>query len=450
MVSHAHLECFQSFNNINNSNPRYPWSISEMATPIKDELDSEDPFSQMESLISEKLDDPIRLLKERKESLLSEVTRLRTEYSQKKQTQDQELDELRASKEEMLSIASLMKENQAQGEIMKAVKNLEVRISASAQDAVPFPEINFICDTSELSDLIPTLGEIRLRGDPEPPTPSSDPSDPTSSASTDKKPSFSFGSLGRKSGEVDNPNAICIDDANERVYVTDMGKSLIHIFSLKGEYLDVFGKGKMSAPYGIVAHEGYVYVTDFEVGNLLKFSCGEYDLVKKTNSRTPDEHLKRPYGLDACKSEIFVVESFKHRISVYSTDLSYKGTLPSGVIKKAFAISAKNKSVYVLETRTNLIKELDKQTGDVKRSIAIDKDGIHFFNANSFCFDASNTLYISNKDASFIKKIPSEAGYIQLLQTSKWGVGDVRGLAVDKENRVFVLFGKGNFCIAII
>ena len=426
-----------------------------MASPLtnkpssREDEEGEDPFSQAETLIHEALDDPIKLLSGRKDHLLSEIRSLRRDYDEKKKASSEGLDELRSSREEMLSITSLMKENQAQGEMLKAVKNLEVRIAEQEALSPPLPEINFTCDTRELTDLIPTLGDIRLGGEPEAAAaPAADSTE--GSTPVDKKPSKSFGTLGRKVGEVNNPNAICVDDENDRIYVTDMGKSLVHVFTLQGEYLREFGRGKMSGPHGVVSHAGHVYVTDFEVNTVFKFRHEGYELVKKTNSRTPDEHLNKPHGIDADRSELYVVEPYKHRVSVFGTDLAYKGTLLSGIVKKAFSIRVLNRRLYVLEGRTNLIRVLDLQTGEVKKSIVIDDDGIPLFKANSFVFDSSENLFVSDLGGNYVKKIPKQGGFIQLVQVARWGVSDIRGVAIDKEDRVFVLFGRGPFCLVMI
>ena len=422
-----------------------------MASPItriREDEEIEDPFSQAESQIHEALDEPIKLLTERKQKLLSDIDTLRKDYDDKKKSSVDGLQELKSSRDEMTNITSMMRENQAQGEMMKAIKNLETRIAEQEKNLPPLPEIYFTCDTSELTDLIPTLGEIRLTSDPETANHASEQPDPNNPI--EKKPVKSFGTFGRKPGEIDNPNSICVDNENDKIYITDMGKSLIHVFSIQGEYLREFGKGKMSAPYGIVSHSGYIYVTDFEVNTIFKFKQEEFEVVKKTNSRTPDDRLNHPYGIAADRSELYVVEPFRHRVSVFGTDLTYKGTLLSGAIKKSFALRVLNRKLFVLQNRTNSIKVLDLESGDVKKSIVIDEDGIPMFKALSFVFDSNENIFVSNTGCNFLKKVPKEGGFVQLLQLGKWGVSDFRGVAVDKEDRLFVLFGKGPFSVAIL
>lgn len=422
-----------------------------MATPItrnREDEEVEDTFSQAESQIHEALDEPIKLLSERRKKLLSDIDALREGYNDKKKSCLDGIEELKSSRDEMLNITSMMKENQAQGEMMKAIKNLETRITEQEETSPPLPEIYFTCDTSELTDLIPTLGEIRLASDPETASHASEQLDPNNPI--EKKPVKSFGTFGRKTGEIDNPNSIYVDNENDKIYITDMGKSLIHVFSTQGEYLREFGKGKMSAPYGIVSHSGYIYVTDFEVNSIFKFKQEEFEAVKKTNSRTADDRLNHPYGIAADKSELYVVEPFRHRVSVFGTDLTYKGTLLSGNIKKSFAIRVLNRKLFVLQNRANCIKVLDLQTGEVKKSIAIDEDGIPMFKALSFVFDSNEDIFVSNMGGNFLKKVPKQGGFVQLLQLGKWGVSDIRGVAVDKEDRIFVLFGRGPFSVAIL
>ena len=421
-----------------------------MASPItrREDEETEDPFSQAESQIHEALDEPIKLLTERKQKLISDIETLRMGYNDKKKSCLDSLEELKSSRDEMLNITSMMKENQAQGEMMKAIKNLETRITEQEEILPPLPEIYFTCDTSELTDLIPTIGEIRLASDPETTSHASEQPDPNNPI--EKKPIKSFGIFGRKPGEIDNPNSICVDNENDKIYITDMGKSLVHVFSTQGEYLREFGKGKMSAPYGIVSHSGHIYVTDFEVNTIFKFKQEEFEIVKKTNSRTSDDRLNRPHGIAADKSELYVVEPYRHRVSVFGTDLTYKGTLLSGALKKSFAVRVLNRKLFVLQNRTNSIKVLDLQSGDVKKSIVIDEDGIPMFKALSFVFDSNEDLFVSNMGSNFLKKVPKQGGFVQLLQLGKWGVSDIRGVAVDKEDRVFVLFGRGPFSVAIL
>ena len=366
-----------------------------MATP--DSIDSQAVFTEIEDCVSSVLDEPISLFSERKQYLLDKIAEVREEYNEKKSEQLRNIEELKAAKYELLCISSLMKENQAQGELHKSIANLEEKITSLELEIPTPPKMRFTYELDQLKQIenfIRNFGQIEFEK-------SKVEMNDKQSITVDKlvekqinkvqqKKSVipvkqrdyttikthqtKVAKFGKGESDVSDPGYIYIDELKEHVYVCDGGNGRIQVFTTCGDYVRAFGNNQLVSPVGIVLYREEIYVTDFFKQCLFKYNSA-LTYVKKLG-RKQGYTFSYPHGIDVDDDEVFVAEPFKHKISVFSLDLEHLRTLCTGIIKKCYAIKVRDGVITALEYSTNTIKLLQAQSGDLIRSISINKDGV--------------------------------------------------------------------------
>ncbi|MBR3812553.1 MAG: tetratricopeptide repeat protein [Spirochaetaceae bacterium] len=125
-----------------------------------------------------------------------------------------------------------------------------------------------------------------------------------------------FGSKGRKTGELLGPQYMALD-SSENIYVSDFGNARIDVFNSEGEGLFSFGRPVgdfegLSAPSGVAVVNDVVYVADSTPGTVYMFdTAGNYlDVLVPKGTFVRPEALKKwqNYLLVADSNHIFAVD----------------------------------------------------------------------------------------------------------------------------------------------
>lgn len=186
--------------------------------------------------------------------------------------------------------------------------------------------------------------------------------------------------------------------ASGRLYVTDVGRRVIHSFDPKGnKYRLIDGEkfGGFAWPVGVaVDKEENVYVTDSELNRVLVFSKGG----KYLRDIEHKGKIMRPTGIavDREAGIIYIVDTIGHRIHVYTTEGKYKSSFGEngendGYFNFPTSIAiGRDGNLYVMDSMNFRVQIFDKagrflykfgELGDTTgtfarpRSIALDVDG---------------------------------------------------------------------------
>ena len=125
-----------------------------------------------------------------------------------------------------------------------------------------------------------------------------------------------FGSKGRKVGEMLGPQYMALD-SSENIYVSDFGNARIDVFNSEGQGLFTFGRPVgdfegLSAPSGITVINDVVYVADSTPGTIYMFdTAGNYlDILVPKGTFLRPEALKKweNYILVADTNRVFAVD----------------------------------------------------------------------------------------------------------------------------------------------
>lgn len=222
-----------------------------------------------------------------------------------------------------------------------------------------------------------------------------------------------WGTLGRGSGEFDNPEALAVDN-NGYVYVSDSGNGRVQKFDSKGNFITEWGnhgtgRGEFRRNCGIaVSKDGkYVYVVDMGNHRVQKFrSDGTFITLWKTEGEAEEEKYS-PRGI-AVDDEGYVYVSEQGpsdgycRIQKFTADgnLEKYWTMEHGYSRGVpglydIAIDEEG-DLYVLDTRA---KKLLKFTSDGK---LISKWEIH---GNGIAIDSNGYVYVVNKKTNRLLKL---------------------------------------------
>ena len=165
-----------------------------------------------------------------------------------------------------------------------------------------------------------------------------------------------WGRQGTGDGEFDLPWGICLD-SDGNVYVADWRNIRVQKFSAEGAFLAKFGVsdtgvGELNHPSDVaVDSEGDVYVTDWSghrlqvyapdgafitslVGDAQQpspwaqtFIDANPDVIKARRrvNMEPEWRFRRPIAVNVdAENRIFVLESARHRLQVYSKERDYE------------------------------------------------------------------------------------------------------------------------------
>ena len=440
-----------------------------MATP--DSIDSQAMFTEIEGCVSSVLDGPISLLSERKQYLLGKITEVREEYNEKKSEQLKNIEELKAAKDELLCISSLMKENQAQGELHKSMANLQEKITVLELEIPTPPKMKFTYELDQLKQIenfIRNFGEIEFEKtkaemiDKQPNTVDTPVEkqvyevQPKKTVIPGKQRDYTtikthqtkVAKFGKGESEVSDPGYIYIDEVKAHVYVCDGGNGRIQVFTTSGDYVRSFGNNQLVSPVGIVLCREEIFVTDFFKQCLLKYNSA-FACVKKLG-RKQGYTFSYPHGIDTDDNEVFVAEPFKHKISVFSLELEYLRTLGTGIIKKCYAIKVREGVITALEYSTNTIKLLQAQSGELIRSISINKDGVSVFNGTFLSIDPFGNFIITDMVADLMKILNPDGLMLSLINFKQWKSHEPKAVCFTSDNKMFTGFSEGEFSILIL
>lgn len=262
-----------------------------------------------------------------------------------------------------------------------------------------------------------------------------------------------FDGVESKFGKLNSPRGLAISGDNY-LYVADLNNHRICKFSLDGKMVNTFGKkgnkpGKFNEPSGVaVDNQNNVYVADAWNGRIQKFSSdGKYIMEiggPKAGFYSPRNVAVSKYGI------LFVADTGTSRVHRFDLEGNRIGK-PAGGVGKAldkflevFSIAFDSKNnIYVSDVGNRRIVVL---TSDLNPMHFI-KVGV--WNENPplwpmIAIDSNDLLYASSSGSKEIivfdlkTKKPKYMGSIKIDVKDKPIFSDPLGIAIDKENNIYV------------
>ncbi|KAI6647951.1 Cell surface protein [Oopsacas minuta] len=410
-----------------------------MATnePKNIQIDEMAQFDAVASEILQTFDPLITLLIERRDALLHQLSQLREDYTTKETTRKaaiQELDKTRKQLEEMsLKVnKNIPVHNQATMVYQQGLQDLE------APTKLPYPL--FLFPTLQtIRSAISEFGEVKEWEVPD--------------YSLKKVPILTTGKIGKDKNEL-NAIGLFLDEDNHRLYIADFGNSRVQVMSFEGEFLTSFGQDILKEPYGIVVNKEFIFITDREYDSLFKFCKNKLYLLKRTDNSDSEEEEELNFPRGICidtNGDVFVANSIKHRVSIFSTLLQFKSNLGTKQLYYPHDVKLTQDCVVVLDLSPRCV-HLFSRNGDYLSSCISqgDKPNCLLNYPRFFCFDLSGNIIISDTNNHCIKIFTQSGEFIHSIGRKGKKRGefiDPYGIGISKLGIIFVLSDNSNYSL---
>jgi len=244
------------------------------------------------------------------------------------------------------------------------------------------------------------------------------------------------------------PYGIAVDNMG-RVYVTDAGR--VMVFDLLNKTFSFIGKdpgvGQLRVPLGIAAaSDGRLFVTDVAADRVFVYQNGRY-----SNALGESGEFESPSGLciDETRGLLYVVDSRKHVISVYSlTQNKLIRTIGSrGEEEGKFNFPTNiavdpTGNIYVVDTGNFRVQVFDAE-GNFKRAFGKlgDAPGT-LARPKGIGLDSEGHIYIADAAFQNFQIFDQEGNILLFVGESGFGPGKFNlpaGLTIDKNDRIYVV-----------
>ncbi|MFZ1769651.1 MAG: hypothetical protein WAU00_10670, partial [Caldilinea sp.] len=283
------------------------------------------------------------------------------------------------------------------------------------------------------------------------------------------------GQRGAANSQMDNPRDVVVDAASN-IYVSDTGNDRVQQFNQARQYVRTYGVTgvpyttdlfHINEPRGVaVANDGSVYIVEEGGNRLLKFNAdgapqwsigqsginggwdGENNLFNQ-----PEDVAIAPSG------NIFVVDTWNHRIQVFTPSGAYVRTLgvagESGQDNAHFngprgVGFAPDGSLYVADGENARVQIFDANLTYVA-TLGITgqpgSDNNHFVFPEDVAVDSVGVIYVADGDAHRIQVFGANRVYLRTMgETNKSGwdfahFDSPRSLVIDANRRLYVADG---------
>ncbi|KAI6661111.1 Outer membrane phospholipase A [Oopsacas minuta] len=182
---------------------------------------------------------------------------------------------------------------------------------------------------------------------------------------------------------------IDIDD-HLNIYITDLSKKRILIYSYDGDYITSLKHDFIISLFSIALHEYCIVVTDLARGYIVKFDSEYCPIVTKSQPRI----LKFASGLSIDENgETFVADCGNDRVAIFDNNLKLKRSIGSGKLTNPRDVKFCWNEVYVSDSNKLSHIHVFTKSGDLLRSlIARDATGNLFICINKL----NETIVLSN------------------------------------------------------
>ena len=407
-----------------------------MATRLSSSPERDDVFKRVRREIDEIFYSLIEKVNERREVLLTQLSKLEEEFNRTRASCIQSLEEMKRERTEMEQLLATLKINTARTTLETGIADLSNEISEK-EKKLHFPKVRFICGRNDFELNITKFGSLSEETE----------NVLVRNCTKLSKPVKVFGKFGKGKVEFTNPRGVVIDNNNERIFITSMSNSPIQAWTMKGEYLFEFGSGILSWPWEGVLNDKCIYFSDLS-GHFISMWClNTCTLVKKSNTfrDSAPGQLNQPSGLDIDGEELFVVEYGNKRISVYDLNLEFKRIMANNVIEQSYCLRVRNNTIYIVE-ETGVIKLFSKTDQLLKTipKLSVFSNYIYHFN-----FDILNNFHISDRDKNTLFILSPEGDLIHSICFTEFDLKEPFGIAIGKNGCIVVSFQSGSKAIAI-
>ena len=388
-----------------------------MATLLPENVPPPHPFDAIAVDIENRYERIVNVVRERKRTLLTQLSEFREEYDTLLSNRDKTEQELKSTKEHIERI----KENDLktmQQEFLSKIEEKIRKLRISTADYF----IQFEFESKELENKLSTLGEL---------------------VKLDYKlPNYSemvipIVTAGKKGKDMfRSPRGIAFDEETHLIYVCDMDDSRVKTVSMTGEFISEFGGNELLGPWSVLLHKDIIYVTDVHQCAIFQFQINTHHFIKKVGKRgSGGGEFNYPRSLAiGPDGDLYIAEQANNRISVLDVSLKFKRFIQHKTILFPQDVLFTTINMLILSHDSlHRVHLLTLQGEYLKSLISIGSSSWTYF----FCLDRANNILVSFCGNNLVQVYNEEA---ELLHTIGEGQFDwPYGLTTTGSGRLIVV-----------
>ena len=392
-----------------------------MATLIYENVPPPHPFDAIAVDIENRYERIVNVVRERKRTLLTQLSEFREEYDTLLFNRDKAKQNLKSTKGNIETIKEIdLKKMQQEflNKIEEKIRNLHTSAANYS--------IKFEWQSKELENKLSTLGEL-VKVDYK-----------LLNYSEMVAPILTVGKQIKEKDEFNEPRGIEFDEETQLIYVCDMLNSRVRILSITGKFTNEFGNNELARPWGILLHKDSIYVTDWNQCAIFQFNLNTHHLMRKVGKQGSgkgefNDPMSLAIGPDG---DIYVAEDDNNRISVLDDILNFKRFVQHKTILSPQAVLFTDDNMLILSHISPYrIHLLTLQGKYLKSIISVEPQPITM--AYFFCLDRVNNILVSNYDKNLVQ-VYNEEGKL-LCTLGEGQLSSPFGLTTTKSGKLIVV-----------
>lgn len=247
---------------------------------------------------------------------------------------------------------------------------------------------------------------------------------------------------------MDRPQSGAVD-AQDRVFVTDIGRGAVFMFDEKipevKTWFKADGLEDFISPVGIaLGPEGRIFVADADLGLVAQLGPGGETLPSIGRG-----HLQRPNGIafDPVARKIYVADTTAHQVKIFNLEgnlLAELGTRgdEAGEFNHPTHIAIAHDKLYVTDTMNARVQVFSTRSGDYLATVG--KRGMVVGNLSrpkGVAVDSEQNLYVVESYFDYLLIYNRRGQFLMPLGGTGAGPGQLHlpsGVWIDSRNRVYV------------
>jgi DNA-binding beta-propeller fold protein YncE len=254
--------------------------------------------------------------------------------------------------------------------------------------------------------------------------------------------------LGREDSEDTMLRPYGVSASSTKIYVADPGLSLIHIFDLdkkKYSQITVAGKKELVSPQCIaVDSNGEIYVTDSVLKRVFIFNESGILLREMGN----DELFIRPTGIAVDVNRVYVVDTLKHEVLVFSIkdgtflfQIGKNGTKNGDFNYPTHIFMSRDKRIHVTDSLNFRIQIFDID-GKFFSSFGRLGDALgDFSKPKGIAVDSEDHIYVADSQFDNVQIFDKKGQLLLVVGGTGRSHGKMSlpsGLFIDNQDRIYV------------
>ena len=409
--------------------------IIEMATnePTNLPFNNFQQFDTVSTQILQTFETLINQLIARRDALLHKLSQLREDYTNKETTRLEAIRELEKTRKLLEEMSLKVNKNipvhqQATRVYQEGLDNLQTPTK------LPYPLFQYQT-LKTLQSAVSEFGDVIEYEVP--------------NYSLKKEPILTAGKKGEGKKELDAVG-LFFDEDTQRIYIADYDNNRVQVMSLQGKCITRFGQDVLQLPWAISVNNDHIFVTDVS-SSLFKFCKNTLELLNSTKG-SEELQLFGPSGLCIDNDgDVYVANSFNHRIVIFSTNLQFKSTFGTHELNFPQDVKLTPDCVLVLDESPNCVNLFSRDGDYLSFCISQGEEPNSLVcNPLFFCLDLSGNILISDRDHHCIKIFTQSGELIHSIGREGSKKGEFilpRGIAISNSGVILIVSSNPNYSL---